>query len=101
MQHHFIYSFSSATLDADKKEFYDKSDLVFDVEQKNRFEELLSQISLPFSIVLDNYYVDKVYRDSYYRYFSSKHYSLSRNCSRIAFFEGDVDYNDFYQPHIS
>lgn len=42
------------------------------------------------SLVIENYYVDRVYRDSYYTFFSNKHFEFKRNCKRITFFEGDV-----------
>jgi hypothetical protein len=40
-------------------------------------------------------YVDKVYRDSYYNYYSSKHYTYQRDCIRIAIFEEKVEIDDF------
>lgn len=35
-------------------------------------------------------YVDKVYRDSYYHYYSSKHNRYKRDCIRISIFEREV-----------
>ena len=42
------------------------------------------------TIVVENYYVDRIYRDSYYNFFSNKHLEFNRNCRRITFFQGDV-----------
>ena len=38
-------------------------------------------------VIIETEYVDKVYRDSYYRFFSTKLKSYSRNCVRLSFFE--------------
>lgn len=91
-----IYSFSQQTFDDDKKEFYCDSELEINEFDLPQLERLIAKIPLPFSIVLDHNYVDKVYRDSFYRYFSSKHAETPRNCKRLAFFSGEVEYEDFY-----
>jgi len=41
-------------------------------------------------------YVDKVYRDSYYHYYSSKLPKYKRNSVRISFFEERIDSADFW-----
>jgi len=45
-------------------------------------------------------YVDKVYRDSYYKYFSTKHHQYERDCARLTFFENDVTDNHFRQHNL-
>ncbi|MEI9806459.1 MAG: hypothetical protein WDO16_00540 [Bacteroidota bacterium] len=40
-------------------------------------------------------YVDRVYRDSYYHYYSSKHASYLRDCIRISIFQGEIQSDDF------
>ncbi len=40
-------------------------------------------------------YVDKVYRDSYYHYYSTKHYPYKKNSLRISFFDQAMDLDDF------
>lgn len=46
---------------------------------------------LPFlTIVTEYYYVDRVYRDSYYTHYSGKHFEYSRYCKRIFIFEGNI-----------
>lgn len=40
--------------------------------------------------VIEAPYVDKVYRDSFYHYFSSKLSKYNRDCIRISLFDGDV-----------
>lgn len=43
-------------------------------------------------------YVDKVYRNSYYNYYSSKHYSYQRDCIRVSLFEPKISPVDFLNP---
>lgn len=40
-------------------------------------------------------YVDRMYRDSYYNYFSSKHLVYDRNCIRLSFFSDEITEDDF------
>lgn len=40
-------------------------------------------------------YVDRVYRDSYYHYFSSKHEPYSRDAVRVGIFDGPIEADDF------
>lgn len=40
-------------------------------------------------------YVDRIYRDSYYSYYSSKHYPYKRDCIRISLFAGEITILDF------
>lgn len=41
-------------------------------------------------------YVDKMYRDSYYHYFSSKTLNYSRNCIRISLFKAEFEVSNQY-----
>ncbi|QTE21130.1 hypothetical protein [Polaribacter cellanae] len=43
-------------------------------------------------------YVDKVYRDSYYNYYASKHYSYKRDCIRVSLFYGKITGEMFLNP---
>lgn len=42
----------------------------------------------PLTIVYEPYYVDRIYRDEYYTYYSKKHFGISRNTKRFIFFKG-------------
>ncbi len=44
-----------------------------------------------FTIVTEENYVDRVYRDSYYFYYSCKYFNHSRFCRRILLFDGYFD----------
>lgn len=43
-------------------------------------------------------YVDKVYRNSYYNYFSSKHLKYQRDCLRISIYSEEINYEEFHDP---
>lgn len=57
---------------------------------------LMSAIGFPFSVVTEPFHVDRVYRDSYYTYFSNQHFQLSRFCKRISFFNIELNDDLFY-----
>lgn len=70
---------------------YTKSDI-------NRLKQIFNLITYPFVIFIETEYVDKVYRDSYYTFFSNKHITHERNCIRISLFKGtlsSVNIEDF------
>lgn len=46
-------------------------------------------------VVLEFPYLDKVYRDSYYTYFSTKHKDYPKDCVRLSFFEPDIVEEDY------
>lgn len=46
-------------------------------------------------LFIEHPYVDKVYRDSYYFYFSTKNYEYKRNTIRISFFKSEIKDEDF------
>ena len=50
---------------------------------------LLSKIDI-FTGVIEEKYIDRTYRDSYYMHFSCKHGQYSRFCKRLFIFKGDV-----------
>lgn len=59
-------------------------------------------VGYPFTCVLEEDYVDKVYRDTYYSYFSSKYLGISRNCQRLSLFKGKISarrFNSFSQQN--
>lgn len=46
---------------------------------------------MPFTAVVEHMYVDRTYRDSYYTYYSAKHFNYSRYCKRVSFFSGTFE----------
>lgn len=72
------------------------------VQQENSVKKLVKiveLIKLPVTLVLEQYYVDKVYRDMYYRYYSSKHFTYNRNCKRLSIFEGNMTKEEIYAKY--
>ena len=59
-------------------------------------KDIMSKIGYPLTVACEYYYVDKVFRDSYYKYFSSKHLELGRTCKRLSFFYGIIEQDTFY-----
>ncbi len=49
--------------------------------------QFLQELRPELRMVVETDYVDKVYRDSYYAYFSTKLKDYGRNCLRVSFFE--------------
>jgi hypothetical protein len=47
-------------------------------------------------VLIEYPYVDKVYRDSFYTYFSSKHTKYERDCVRLSFFNLKFEETDFH-----
>ena len=56
---------------------------------------LFKVLPYPLTIIYEPYYVDRVYRDEYYRYYSSKHFGISRNCVRLVFLNQKYSIQDF------
>lgn len=50
-------------------------------------EKFVSRLRDDIAIYVETEYVDKVYRDSYYGYYSSKALKYSRNCIRLSLFD--------------
>src|SRR5690348_12077709 len=69
----------------------ENSKLLFDKCVKPHFDKLKDETYL----VAETNYVDKVYRDSFYHYYSSKLSSYNKNCIRISFYEGEIKAEDF------
>lgn len=67
------------------------SNYIYEYRIKKHFERLNDSLYL----VAETNYVDKVYRDSYYHYYSSKLSPYKRNCVRISLFSDKIDLGDF------
>ena len=48
--------------------------------------DLIGRMQLPLTVFCESDYVDSTYRDTYYRYYSSQHFDIPRNCLRFSFF---------------
>ena len=65
------------------------------------FNIFASMLNFPISIVYEENYVDRVFRDCYYSFFASKHFDIPKNCQRISLFEGEISLSDFYNEYTS
>lgn len=63
---------------------------------KNYVERFIKDIRDESFFLLEYPYVDKVYRDSYYTYFSSKNFNYPRDCIRVSIFSEKIELLDFY-----
>lgn len=67
------------------------------MQEAGRLGEIIRLFkSRQFTIVAEEDYVDKQYRDSYYTYFSQKYDEYVRNGVRLAFFEGHITSEQFF-----
>lgn len=76
----------------------------FDFPKENTqpsVEEYFRYLRNDLTVLIEYPYVDNVFRDSYYSYFSSKHRVYSRYCIRLSFFEGEVHLGSFRDSALS
>lgn len=64
---------------------YDRSKIMPFID--HHLSQFLDELKPELKMVVETDYVDKVYRDSYYAYFSTKLKDYGRNCLRVSFFE--------------
>jgi hypothetical protein len=57
--------------------------------------QTLSELKNDLYVYIEHPYVDKVYRDSYYKYFASKKDEFSRDTIRMSFFKSKIEDLDF------
>ena len=55
----------------------------------------LKRLREDISLVVETHYIDKVYRDSYYEYYSSKLGRYKRNCIKVSLFDGPLKAEHF------
>ena len=58
---------------------------------------ILNMLSFPVTLLSEEGYEDTVYRDTFYHYFSGKFASFQRDCVLVAFFQGTLNPELFYQ----
>jgi len=62
------------------------------------FEMLLECIPVAFTVITEECYVEKNYRDTYYQYYSGQHFAGDRFSYRLSFF-GEKDLVEKFQNH--
>lgn len=76
----------------------DVDDKFVSPEIETEIAKLIDELKEDLFCVIEYPYVDKVYRDSYYHYYSSKHYTYQRDCIRVSLFNGEISHDDFLNP---
>lgn len=67
----------------------------------DKFKEICTCFKFPLTMVVDNYYIDAAYRDSYYLCWSRFHSDWDRHCKRIFLFEGKLNNGIFFDSNSS
>lgn len=63
-------------------------------------KDIMKSVTPPYTVSLEHHYVDKSFRDSYYRYFSSRHFNVNRTSRRLSFFQGLISVEDYINHDI-
>jgi len=71
---------------------------LIDTQIETDIANYLNELREDIFCVIEYPYVDKVYRDSYYHYYSAKHMQYKRDTIRVSLFEGELNPNDFLNP---
>jgi len=75
---------------------YHKKDV--DLQLEKKIYSFFDEVNDDIFVLIEYPYVDKVFRDSYYSYFSSKHQKYYRECIRVSFFSEKISETDFRNP---
>lgn len=67
----------------------------------SQLQTYLSPLRDDLSVYVEYPYVDKVYRSSYYTYFSTKHREYNRDCIRVSLFEGQIQKEHFRKTEFA
>ena len=79
------------------KEYFlgDVSDEFISPFIESDISKLIDELKEELYCVIEYPYVDRVYRDSFYNYYASKHYTYQRDCIRVSLFDGEIKNSDF------
>jgi len=66
----------------------------------NKIEPLLDLLRDDLNFYIEYPYVDKVFRDSFYNFYSTKHSLIDRDCARVSFFLKTIQQSDFRNPEF-
>jgi len=61
------------------------------IDLETALSDVFDEMKYGLSVYIEYPYVDKVYRDSYYSYFSSKHKEYYRDCIRVCLFNATIE----------
>lgn len=66
------------------------------VKSLKTLQEFLKEIDQSCVVGVESKYIDKLYRDEFYHYYSSKLQVYNRDCIRLSFFSEDFTIDDFH-----
>ena len=75
-----------------KGEEHDERNIEIESKLSNLFEQ---EFVDDLYCLIEHPYVDRVYRDSYYKYYSSKHYAYKRDSIRVSMFDCEIEQEMF------
>ncbi len=79
--------------------FKDLDDIYFPLQIESEISDYLCELRDDLYCVIEYPYVDKVFRNSFYNYYSSKHYTYHRDCIRVSLFNTQVKTEHFLNPN--
>lgn len=82
-------------LESNFKTFFGFNDLQVK-ESLAELQKFLKDLKKDVVIGIESKYIDKLYRDSYYHYYSSKLREYKRDCIRLSFFNTEITIDDFH-----
>lgn len=91
MNLNFPQTFSSIVINSDGDFDEEWKDFNCAPCDRQKLHSIFKLISYPITLFIEIGYVDKVYRDSYYTFFSNKHINFERNCKRLSIFRGVIN----------
>jgi len=68
-------------------------------EIDDKLREFLESLDDSLYVIVEYPYVDKVYRDSFYSHYASKHSELPRHALRISLFGTEISKEDIFDPN--
>lgn len=87
-----------AELEEELKAIFEQKYALKNINLKNSialFQQTLTELKPNLYVCIEHPYVDKAYRDSYYKYFASKRDEFSRDTIRLSFFGEKIEESDF------
>lgn len=71
------------------------------LKEKNRLNDILKLIPTPFTVIIEDTYVCQLYRDSYYKYYSSQFEEKDRYCVRITIFSCIIEQDKYLEKEYN
>lgn len=96
----YVFSDSTDIIDVliESIDEYFFKDVFSDIDLEHTLSEYLDELRDDLYFLVEFPYVDKVYRNSYYHYYASKHSAYQRDCIRVSIFGAKVGADDFWDP---